>query len=110
MSNQMITKSVRLTPNEAEELSRIANQSAASEAALMKKWVLDGLQSQKITQATQAYAEGKVDLRAGALMAGVTYNRFLHEVQSRRIIILEDPAFLERLYTLAEDFDNKELP
>ena len=75
----------------------------------MKKWVMDGLRAQKVDQAIQAYIEGKADLRAGAIIAGVSYNRFLHEVQSRRIIILEDPAFLERLNALAEGFSNSEL-
>ena len=31
------------------------------------------------------------------------------EVQTRHIVILEDPAFLERLYELAETFENPEL-
>ena len=75
----------------------------------MKKWVLGGLQVQKIDQAVQAYAQGKVDLRAGAALAGVAYNRFLEEVQARRVIILEDPAFLDRLQDLAELFHNDDL-
>ena len=102
MSNEMITKSIRLTTSEAKELARAAEQSTATEAALMKKWVLEGLQAQKVEQAVQAYAQGKIDLRGGAALADVSYNRFLSEVQSRRIVILEDPAFLEHLRDLAE--------
>lgn len=109
MSSEMITKSIRLTAAEAEELARVAQQAAATEAALMKKWVLEGLQTQKIDYAVQSYAQGKVDLRGGAALAGVSYNRFLDEVQARCIVILEDDAFLERLSTLAEMFDNGDL-
>jgi hypothetical protein len=109
MSNEMITKSIRLTTSEANELARAAEQSTATEAALMKKWVLEGLRAQKVEQAVQAYAQGKVDLRDGAALANVSYNRFLSEVQARRIVILEDSTFLDRLQGLAELFKDSEL-
>lgn len=109
MSNEMITKSIRLTTSEANELERAAEQSTATEAALMKKWVLEGLRAQKVEHAVQAYAQGKVDLRGGAALADVSYNRFLSEVQARRIVVLEDPAFLDRLPGLAGLFVDNEL-
>ena len=109
MSTTLITKSVRLTPDEADELARIARQTAATESALMKKWVLEGLRAQKLERAIQAYMRREVDLRGGAALAGVSYNRFLREVQARHIVILEDSAFLDRLYELAETFENPEL-
>jgi len=109
MSTTLITKSVRLTPEEADELARIAQQTAATESALMKKWVLEGLRAQKLEHAIQAYMRHEVDLRGGAALAGVSYNRFLREVQARHIVILEDSAFLDRLYELAETFENSEL-
>ena len=109
MSVMMITKSVRLTPDEAQELARAAQQTAATESALMKKLILEGLQAQKLDRAIQAYMRREVDLRGGAAVAGVSYNRFLHQVQARHIVILEDQTFLERLYDLAETFENLEL-
>lgn len=109
MSVMMITKSVRLTPDEAQELARAAQQTAATESALMKKLILEGLQAQKLDRAIQAYMRREVDLRGGAALAGVSYNRFLHQVQARHIVILEDQTFLERLYDLAETFENVEL-
>jgi len=45
----------------------------------------------------------------GAALAGVSYNRFLREVQARHIVILEDSTFLDRLYELAETFENPQL-
>lgn len=109
MSVMMITKSVRLTPDEAQELARAAQQTAATESALMKKLILEGLQAQKLDRAIQAYMRREVDLRGGAALAGVSYNRFLRQVQARHIVILEDQTFLERLYDLAETFENLEL-
>jgi len=109
MSVMMITKSVRLTSDEAQELARAAQQTAATESALMKKLILEGLQAQKLDRAIQAYMRREVDLRGGAALAGVSYNRFLRQVQARHIVILEDQTFLERLYDLAETFENLEL-
>jgi len=109
MSTTPVTKSVRLAPDEAEELARIARQTAATESALMKKWVLEGLRAQKLERAIQAYMQREVDLRGGAALAGVSYNRFLREVQARHIVILEDSTFLDRLYELAETFENPQL-
>ncbi len=109
MTTTSVTKSVRLTKEEAEELARVARQTAATEASLMKKWILEGLQAQKLERAIEAYMNRKVDLRGGALMAGVSYNRFLSEIEARHIVILEDSDFLDRLHWLGEHFDNQAL-
>jgi predicted HTH domain antitoxin len=75
----------------------------------LKKWVLEGIRAHKLERAVHAYMERETDLRGGAVMADVSYNRFLHEVQKRNIIILDDPAFLDRLGELADAFDNESL-
>jgi len=103
------TKSIRLALEEAEELSQVARQMSVSEAALMKKWVLEGIRAYKLERAIRAYMERETDLRGGAKMADISYNRFLHEVQKRNIIILEDEGFLDRLGAMADTFDNESL-
>jgi predicted HTH domain antitoxin len=109
MSVSTITKSIRLTPAEAEELTEVARRAAASESALVKKWILEGIQSLKLERAIRAYMERETDLRGGAAMAGVSYNRFMHEIQKRHIIILEDDHFLDRMAGLADAFDSEPL-
>lgn len=104
-----VTKSIRLSPQEAEELATISQQSAASEAALMKKWLLQGLQEEKVERAIRAYMQRKTDLRAGAALAGVSYNRFFREVQTRNIVVLDEEGFEERLHRLADMFDDNTL-
>jgi len=42
-------------------------------------------------------------------LAGVPYNRFLGEVQARRVVILDDPTFTDRVQGLAERFGNEAL-
>lgn len=42
-------------------------------------------------------------------MAGISYNRFLHEVQEHRLVILEDNRFIESLQYLGEAFEDETL-
>ena len=62
-----------------------------------------------LERAIRAYMERETDLRGGAAIAGVSFNRFLHEIQKRHIIILEDDHFLDRLAGLADAFDSEPL-
>lgn len=76
---------------------------------LMKKSVLEGIRAEKLERAIQAYMKGNADLRSGASMADMSYNRFMREVQSRNIVILEEDGFLTRLDFLAEAYDDPAL-
>lgn len=109
MSQSTITKSIRLTHAENDELTHLSENSMISEAALMKRWISQGIQSEKLEMAILAYSRQQVDLRAGAAIAGVSYNRFMREVEKRHIVILDDPRFLEELFFLSAAFDLPEL-
>jgi predicted HTH domain antitoxin len=109
MKTATITKSIRLSPDESQELARLSEYHAQSEAALMKKWIHDGIRKEKLELALQAYQQRKVDLRTGAIMARLPYNQFMHEVEAHNIVILDDHGFLERLAMLADAFQNERL-
>jgi predicted DNA-binding protein len=104
-----ITKSVRLSPEESEEVARLSEQTFMTESSLLKKWVLAGIKAQKLEIAIQQYMERKTDLRAGAALAGVSYVRFVQEIEARNIIVLEDERFVERLEGLADMFGDADL-
>ncbi len=110
MSLATITKSIRLSPQESAELTLLSEQNSLSESALMKKWIQDGIQAEKMERAIRAYMDRTTDLRGGAVIAGVSFNHFMHEVESRRIVIVDDDGhFLDRLSFLAEAFDAQDL-
>lgn len=109
MTSANVTKSVRLRTEEAEELAGRSQATLVSESALMKQWIQEGIQAKKLDLAIQAYMDRKTDLRGGAVMAGVSYNRFMREVQSRNIVILESNDFLDQLAFLAEIFESRDL-
>ena len=75
----------------------------------MKQWILDGMRAKKLDLAIQAYMDRKTDLRGGAAMAGIPYNRFLGEVQARNIVVLENEDFLDELAFLADTYDSPSL-
>ncbi len=101
MNVATVTKSIRMSREESQELTRLSAQMAASEAVLMRQWIREGLRAQKIELAIRRYMQREVDLRNGAALAGVSYNRFLREVQARNVVILEEDGFLERRAFLA---------
>lgn len=109
MSQPTVTKSIRLSPDESSEIMRLSTKMGMSEAALMKKWVLDGIRTQNLEVALQAYMQRKTDLRGGAALAGIPYGEFLQEVQARNIVVLENDQFLDELEFLANTFTDETL-
>ena len=101
MNAATVTKSIRISAAESQELTRLSAQMAASETALLRQWIREGLHTLKIELAIRRYMQREVDLRSGAAQAGVSYNRFLREVQARNVVVLEEDGFLDRLTFLA---------
>lgn len=69
----------------------------------------ESVQARKLDLAIQAYINNEADLRGGAAMAEVPYNRFYREVESRNIVIIDETYFLDELDFLAGAFGNKAL-
>jgi hypothetical protein len=104
MSEKKVRKSIRLSPTQAKELARLSTQTALPESVLLKKWILEGIRAEKMDLAVEAYMKRRTDLRGGAAMAEVSYDRFMHEVESRNLVILDDDHMLESLSFLADTF------
>lgn len=100
-----VTKSIRLTPAEAEELRHLVEGTAYAEAALMRQWVLAGMQRFRISEAIRAYQEGHVDLHTAAERARLPVAVLLEEMAVLKVAVLEDPeAFGPGLEALQETF------
>jgi len=69
----------------------------------------DSQTNENMERAIQTYMQRKTDLRGGAALAGVSYNRFWHEVQKRNIVVIDEEGFEERLHQLADIFENETL-
>jgi hypothetical protein len=86
-----ITKSVRLTPEEAADLAQLVAGTAYAEAALLRQWVLAGMQQFRVTEAIRAYQEGALDVVQAAAQARLPVAVFLDELAARRVALLEQP-------------------
>ena len=104
-----VSKTIRLTPEEAEEFSKICQEEPFTESALMKRLVLEGLTRYKLEKAIAAYTRREISIGEGAAMAGISYNRFEKELWDRHIMVLKDPQFLQTLASLGESFEQPQL-
>jgi hypothetical protein len=86
-----VTKSIRLTEEEATELAQLVTGTAYAEAALLRQWVLTGMQQFRVAEAIRAYQEGQMDLGQAAERAQLPVAIFLEELAARRVAVLEDP-------------------
>lgn len=104
-TTRRVTKSIRLTSEESEELAHLVRGTAYAEAALMRQWVLQGMQQFRVSEAIRAYQEGQLDLRQAAERAGLPVAVLLEEMAARKVAVLESPdAFGPGLTALQEAF------
>ncbi len=104
-NKRTVTKSIRFAPEESKVLKRISEAQHLSEAALMKKFVLEGVTRYRLEEAIRAYSQGEVDLSAAADYAGISVYQMLNELQQRDVTpSAATEKFLDGLETLAETF------
>jgi hypothetical protein len=86
-----VTKSIRLTTEEAEDLAQLVTGTAYAEAALLRQWVLAGMQQFRIIEAIRMYQDGHVDIHQAAARARLPVAILLNEMAARRVAILDQP-------------------
>lgn len=103
-----VTKSIRLTQDEAAELAQLVEGTAYAEAALLRQWTLTGMQQFRRAEAIRAYQDGDVDIWQAAEQAHLPLGVFLEELAARKVAVLEAlDAFGPGLSALRETFGNE---
>ena len=106
MPKATVTKSIRLTPEEAREADRLAALlGAASESALLKEALLRGMTQMKLEAAVARYTHRDLSVGEVAELFGVPAPLLLQELALRRIPTMDVPeeefeANLRRLMVL----------
>lgn len=107
--SEVITKSIRLDVDENDRLKQISQQEGASEAAILKRFVLKGMAEYRLEQAIRFYERGEADLSAAAEYAGISVYHMMNELTKRDIAA---PAaaekFMDGLKTLVATFGGSE--
>ena len=86
-----VTKSVRLTTEEAVDLAQLVAGTAYAEAALLRQWVLAGMQQFRVVEAIRAYQDGYMEVRQAAERAHLPLAVFLDELAARKVALLDHP-------------------
>ena len=87
------TKSVRLDPEETRALAELAGKLGCSEAALLRRWALEGIRETRIDLAILEFTKGRASAEQASRAAGL--DRHLFEAELIRRGILGPSALLE---------------
>jgi predicted HTH domain antitoxin len=109
MTTHAVTKTIRLSPEEARALEQMGREEHLSEPVLLKKLVSESLSRRRLDWACAAYARGEIDVRGAARYAGLSVYEMLDELKRRDIEIVSPAQFLDGLADLADLFDLPEL-
>lgn len=105
MTDESVVHTVTLSASEVEALKRISHVEHLDEAALVNKFVRDGLVRYRLEHAIRAYARGEVTLSQAARYAEVSVEDMMNEMEARGIYLSTTiPQFLDGLENLANAF------
>jgi predicted HTH domain antitoxin len=105
----LITKSIRLEKDENDILKQISQEEGVSEAAILRKFVRQGMSTYRLEQAVAAYTRGEADLSAAARYADVSVYQMMTELKRRDIAPpAETEKFVDGLKILVETFGGSE--
>ena len=80
------TKSVRLEPEETQALAELAGKLGCSEAALLRRWALEGIRETRIDLAILDFTKGRVSVAQAAAAAGLEQPVFETELVRRGVL------------------------
>jgi len=86
-----VTKSIRLTTEEADDLAQLVTGTAYAEAALLRQWVLAGMQQFRVAEAIRLYQDEYVDIHQAAARVRLPVAILLDEMAARKVAILDQP-------------------
>src|SRR5262249_31043199 len=84
-----VTKSIPLTTEEADDLAQLVTGTAYAEAALLRQWVLVGMQQFRVVEAIRMYQDRHVDIHQAAARARLPVAILLDEMAARKVAILD---------------------
>jgi hypothetical protein len=100
-----VTKSIRLAEEEAAALAQLVEGTAYAEAALLRQWVVAGMQQFRVAEAMRAYPDGQINVQQAAARVQLPVAVLLEEMVARKVAVLATPeAFSPDLTALQEAF------
>lgn len=105
-----VTKSIRLSEEEAQWIKDLARKEHLSEASIMRRMILKGIEEYRLEKAIRAYADQEISLSEAARFAGLSAREMMAGLEKRGIpLYRSEEAFRSGLSYLAETFGNRKL-
>lgn len=105
-----ITKKIELTDEEEKQLRELSQAEHLPEDALLRKWVLEGLDRMRLQRACSLYKQGQLNLSGAARYADIGVEQMMRELRQRGTDYGPSiEQFADGLETLADLFDKQEL-
>src|SRR5438105_5585103 len=105
----MLTKSIRLTEEEARDLEELVRSTGEVEASVLKRAALRGLRDERVDKAVLHYLNGASSSEAAAL-AHMPRGQFLDLLAEKGIAVLDAPSSVpEELEAVAELLGDQQL-
>lgn len=82
---EWVTKSVRLAPEEAMAMARLAEEQGCSEGSLLRRWAVEGIQEMMFDRALLQYTKGVLSLEQAAEQAALSTGTFQAELLRRGV-------------------------
>lgn len=114
MSEDHVTKSIRLAPDESASLHDLAERLQCSESSLLRRFALEGLRQVWLDEGILAYTKGRATESQAADLARLPETEFVEQLRLRGILgpgyLDGDPsAFLDGVQRLAHMFGDENL-
>ena len=109
MTMQVLTKTIRLSPQEGLFLGQMSREEHVPELTLLKKFILEGMARRRVEWACAAYRRGELSVSSTARYAGLDTYEMLDELKRRGVEIATSEQFLDGLSDLADLFNVPEL-
>ncbi len=77
MSEELVTISVRVRKDQAEEIDSLAEEKGVDRSAKMRELLAIALREARLREALDKLREGKITVMKAARLAGVTYREML---------------------------------
>lgn len=86
MAEDLIVKSVRLTPAEVAALAELAGRLHTTEAALLRRFAIEGTRQTQLDEGILAYVKGQATLAEAARIAHLPEEEFDEQLRLRGIL------------------------
>lgn len=107
---KLFSKSVRISKKELSDLVEICRTEHLPEAAILRRWIREGIIGYKLEKAIEGYRRQELSLSEAATFAQIPVRDLMRKLAQESIpVVSSDSNFDAAVGSLSEQFDTTEL-